>query len=202
MPAAADAVRAAYTRRAVEYTELLGSLDAVHAEDRRLIRDWACRVPGPVLDAGCGPGHWTAFLAEQGVEVSGIDQVEPFVEGARRRFPGVEFRVGRLETIPRRDGALGGVLAWYSLIHLPPADVPAVLREFARVLRPGGGLLLGLFDGTPGEAFDHAVATAYRWDAETIGAVLDTAGFDSCGSSRRAEPETRPHLAVEARRRA
>ncbi|WP_309080327.1 hypothetical protein [Zhihengliuella sp.] len=76
-----------------------------------------------------------------------------------------------------------------------------MLAELARVLRPGGGLLLGLFEGTPGESFEHAVATAYWWDAEAAGAALDEAGLDVLGVERRTEPGARPHLAVEARRR-
>ena len=52
------------------------------------------------------------------------------------------------------------------------------LLEFARVLRPGGTLLLGYFDGAEVEPFDHAVVRAYRWPAGGLSAVLENAGFD------------------------
>ncbi len=45
------------------------------------------------------------------------------------------------------DGYASRILAWYSLIHFGPAQVPSVLRELARTLAPGGRLLLGLFEG-------------------------------------------------------
>ena len=48
-------------------------MDAVHPVDRRIVETWAGTVDGTVLDAGCGPGHWTAHLASRGVDVRGAD---------------------------------------------------------------------------------------------------------------------------------
>lgn len=60
-------VRRAHPRRAVEYTDLLGSMASVHATDRLLVASRADRLRGLVLDAGCGPGHWSVYLAERQV---------------------------------------------------------------------------------------------------------------------------------------
>ncbi|MBD1544477.1 hypothetical protein G9E11_19985 [Arthrobacter sp. IA7] len=54
------------------------------------------------------------------------------------------------------DGHLAGILAWYSLIHFEPAELPLILGEFARCVKPGGSVLLGFFDGPAGEPFPHA----------------------------------------------
>ena len=97
-----ERVRSSYGSRAAEYTEHLGSVEAMAAEDRRVLAEWTTTIHGPALDAGSGPGHWTAFLAEHGVETEGLDVVPEFVESARRRFPQLRFRLGGLEALPPR----------------------------------------------------------------------------------------------------
>ena len=57
-------------------------MEAVHPADRQLVDTWADEIEGPVIDAGCGPGHWTNYLAERGVAVRGIDFVPEFVAHA------------------------------------------------------------------------------------------------------------------------
>src|SRR2546430_6659902 len=66
---------------------------------------------------------------------------------ARRDHPGLRFEVGSMTTLDLSDGCLTGVLAWFSLIHVPDDEVPTVLAEFHRVLRPGGIVLLGFHAG-------------------------------------------------------
>lgn len=119
----------AYGARARECTDLLGSVEAMAPADRRRIESWAATVTGPLLDAGCGPGHWTAHPAALGRESGRIDPVREFVEIARRRHPGIEYDVGSIEDLadgPVRVGKAGarsGILAWYSLIHHEPREV-------------------------------------------------------------------------------
>ena len=197
-----ERVTAAYSARADEYAALLGSMDAVHPDDRALVDAWAAGQSGPRVDAGCGPGHWTAHLARQGHRVSGIDAAPEFVEHARRTHgASVDFRVGSLDALPLADGSVDGVLAWYSLIHHEPSRIGGALAEFRRALAPGGGLLLGFFEGAAVEAFDHAVVTAYRWPVASLAALLDEAGFDVADVHTRTAPEHRPHGAISAVRR-
>lgn len=197
-----ERVTAAYSARADEYAALLGSMDAVHPDDRALVDAWAAGQSGPLIDAGCGPGHWTAHLARQGHRVSGIDGTPEFVEHARRTHgASVDFRVGSLDALPLADGSVDGVLAWYSVIHHEPSRIGGPLAEFRRVLAPGGGLLLGFFEGDAVEAFDHAVVTAYRWPVASLVALLDEAGFDVVDVHTRADPGHRPHGAISAVRR-
>lgn len=196
-----DAVRGAYGERAGEYTDALGSLSAMAEEDRNLIAGWARDIGGPTIDAGCGPGHWTKFLHDHGVSVEGIDIVSEFIDGATARFPEVPFRVATLEALPAGDGALAAILSWYSLVHTPPDDVPALLNEFARCIRPEGTLLLGFFEGGQVEAFDHAVVTAYYWPVPLMQDELAAAGFEIVETHTRVDPGQRPHAAIIARRR-
>lgn len=192
-------VSAAYTRRAREYIDLLGSLATVHASDLELVTRWADRLGGPVIDAGCGPGHWTGHLAARGVDVRGVDRVPEFVDHARRSHPGCRFDIGDLDELTGLPGGAAGILAWYSLIHHEPSTVRWTLTRFARVLRPGGGLLLGFFHGAEVERFAHAVTDAYRWPIEALTHELRMADFEVIETYTRTGPGARPHGAIVAR---
>jgi SAM-dependent methyltransferase len=200
--AGADAVRAAYAERAGEYAAALGSMSTVHPDDLDLVTRWAGGLDGPVLDLGCGPGHWTALLAGRGgLDVSGADPVPAFVQHARRTHPDVRYEVGSAEHLRAADGSLGGVLAWYSLIHHAPDAIGEPLREIARVLRPGGRLLVGFFEASALEPFDHAVVTAWRWPVDELAAQLGSAGLAVLETTTRTDPGSRPHAALIAEHR-
>jgi hypothetical protein len=72
------------------------------------------------------------------------------------------------------------------------------LREFSRVLEPGGALLVGFFEGTAVEQFAHAVTPAYRWSVDAFNAELDSAGFDVVESHVRKTVDERPQATVTA----
>ncbi|HBU41641.1 MAG TPA: hypothetical protein DEB57_01990 [Microbacterium sp.] len=98
---------------------------------------------------------------------------------------------------------MAGVLAWYSLIHHDPDTIHRALDEFARVLEPGGALLIGFFVGTEVEPFDHAVVRAWRWPPEALVERLTAAGFEVIEAHTWSvpQPQPRPHGAILARRR-
>jgi ubiquinone/menaquinone biosynthesis C-methylase UbiE len=102
---------------------------------------------GPVADVGCGPGHVTAHLYKLGVDIFGIDLSPAMIEIARREHPDLRFEVGSMTDLQLADASVVAVLAFWSLIHIPDAEIPAVLGHFRRVLRPGGALLLGFHVG-------------------------------------------------------
>ena len=191
----------AYSDRAQEYASALGRLDAMALQDVRRIESWGGGVDGPILDAGCGPGHWTAHQSALGHEACGVDPVPAFVQIARREHPGTEYRLGSFADLQEEHGAFGGILAWYSLIHLPPEEVPSVLALLHGALRPTGRFLLGFFDGARQESFDHAVATAQFWPAEQMVELLERAGFTIIDLERRQDPGARPHASISAVRR-
>ncbi|MFC9332856.1 class I SAM-dependent methyltransferase [Arthrobacter sp. NPDC057009] len=191
-------VRRAYAAHAAEYTGVLGTVEDMHELDRRRIERWSEQLSGPVIDAGCGPGHWTDFLHKRGVEITGIDLVPEFIENARIRFPDVPYQVSSLRALDLADGSLNGVLAWYSLIHLAPAELPQVLSELARVLGPQGHLLAGFFEGVSGEPLDHAITKAYYWSINQMSLLLDDAGFEVLDVETRQDHSKRPHAAIAA----
>ncbi|WP_295853914.1 class I SAM-dependent methyltransferase [uncultured Microbacterium sp.] len=192
----------AYDTRAEEYIAALGSMDAVHPVDRTIVDAWAAGLTGPVLDAGCGPGHWTAHLAGSGLDVRGVDLAPRFVEHARATHPGIRFDLGTIDELEQADGGLGGILSWFSTIHHAPDAVSTPLREFARTVRPGGGLLLGFFVGRVLEPFDHAVTRAWRWPVDDLSESVDAAGFDIVETHVRATRGARRVGALACERRA
>jgi len=172
-----DAVRRAYGDMAGAYTDRFGTTAQVDPDDlARITRRLAIR-PGVVADAGCGPGHLTAHLQLQGVDAIGIDLVPELLGHARAAHPHGSYVRGSMERLPVPDGSLAGVLAWYSLIHLPPDALDGVLAELRRAVRSGATLVVGFFDGGEHAAFEHKVATAYFWPVDELGRRLEQVGF-------------------------
>ncbi|MFZ2512800.1 MAG: class I SAM-dependent methyltransferase [Gordonia sp. (in: high G+C Gram-positive bacteria)] len=195
-----DIVREAYSARSQEYAELVGSMASTHPSDRALVSAWAATLEGPALDVGCGPGQWTNFLTECGLVASGMDLVPEFVERARMQYPALSFDVGSFAALDAATDSLGGLLSWYSLIHQNPQDIQIPLAEFARAIRPGGGVLVGFFEGGSVEAFGHAVTTGYRWSVAELSQELVTAGFAVIETHTRTWSGYRPHGVIVALR--
>ncbi|MFE1292396.1 class I SAM-dependent methyltransferase [Streptomyces sp. NPDC058751] len=178
-----DETRAAYDG----VVELYASLFADRLETRPFARAMLgafaelVRDTGNVrtADVGCGPGHLTAMLHGLGLDASGFDLSPAMVDHARRAHPVLRFDEARMEALPVEDGALGGVLSHYSMIHTPPGELPALLAEQVRVLAPGGLLLVSFFgtEGSEPVRFDHKVAPAYSWPADRFAGLLTGAGF-------------------------
>lgn len=194
------AVSRAYAARCGEYVDLFGQIDAASEIDRTAILSWARTVKGRVIDVGCGPGQWTDYLAQQGIDVEGVDPTPEFVAAARKRYPSRRFRAGQANQLDVDAGSLGGILSWYSLIHTEPAQIDAAFAEFAQVLRPGGGLALGFFEGPKLETFDHAIITAYYWPIEALSLRLETAGFAVTSTRARTDPGVRRQGLILAER--
>lgn len=102
---------------------------------------------GPVADLGCGPGYVTRHLHDLGVDAFGIDLSPEMVAIARRDYPDLRFEVGTMTDLHLADHSVAGVVAFWSVIHVPSHAMPGVLGQFRRVLRPGGPLLIGFHVG-------------------------------------------------------
>ena len=146
--------RWSYDTDAPGYTEkvrgLLGERPYLRASVAMFAEFVRAAGGGPVADVGCGPGYVTSHLHELGVDAFGIDLSPEMVAIARRDYPGLRFEVGTMTDLDLPDDSVTGVLAFWSVIHIPDHAVPGVFDEFRRVLRPGGPLLVGFHvgDGT------------------------------------------------------
>ena len=136
-----------YNRVAKQYVERIFNELEHKPLDRQLLDRFANSVTGRACDLGCGPGQIAKYLRERGVDVCGIDLSPEMVEQARLLNPGIEFEQGNMLSLDVADEALGGIAAFYSIIHIPRAEVVAALSEMKRVLRPEGLLLLSFHIG-------------------------------------------------------
>jgi SAM-dependent methyltransferase len=139
-----------------------------------------------VLDAGCGTGRMSAYLAARGCLVEGVDLSPGMVAMARRDHPGLPFEVGSLSELPSADAVFAGVLLCYSIIHTPPPGLAAVVAEVARVLRPGGYVLVatqageGVRDVAPSyrSLGFEVVLERHLYTADAVAAHLTTVGLE------------------------
>ncbi|HEY3878178.1 MAG TPA: class I SAM-dependent methyltransferase [Trebonia sp.] len=186
---------AAYDAASARYAEFVkGELQELPL-DRAVLAAFAEHVlaegGGLVAEAGCGTGRIGAHLAAAGLDVFGVDLSPALVGIARATYPGLRVSVASMHALPVRDAALGGIVAWYSVIHAAPGDVPGYFAEFARVLRPGGFALAAFFEavGEPVTGFAHGVTPAYRWPLDALAALAGEAGLVEVGRMSR---EPRP----------
>jgi SAM-dependent methyltransferase len=128
---------------AVERTLACSEREACDAA--RLAR---CRPGARILDAGCGAGRHAAPLAAAGYGVVGLDGSHPLLRAARRAARGARFVHGSYAALPFEDGAFEAVLCLGTALgYLGDAGDRAALREFRRVLAPGGRLVVETLHG-------------------------------------------------------
>jgi SAM-dependent methyltransferase len=186
-PSYLRATRVAYDTVAVDYAKLVSAELAAKPLDRAMLAACADLVQaagvGPVADLGCGPGRVTAHLHCLGLTAFGVDLSPAMIAVARRAHPGLQFDEGSMTALDLPDDVLGGIVAWYSIIHTPPERLPVTFAEFHRVLAPGGHLLLA-FQVGDGErvhllqAYGHAVSFhAYRLSPDHVTELLSQAGL-------------------------
>jgi ubiquinone/menaquinone biosynthesis C-methylase UbiE len=182
-----DDTRASYDTVAVSYAAMLRDALAGEPFQRGILALFAELVRaqgnGPVADIGCGPGRLTGHLQSIGINAFGIDLSPAMIDVARQDHPGLRFEVGSMTKLDLADDSVSGLLAWFSLIHVPDEEVPTVFAEFLRVLKPGGVLLLGFHAGegyelkTAGYGGHPMKVYVHRRSTARVAAWLETAGF-------------------------
>lgn len=134
---------------------------------------------GSALDVGCGEGRFCRRLKAEGLRAVGIDPTQALIDHARALDPDGDYHVGRAEALAFEDATFDLVVSYLSLIDIP--DVAAAIREMARVLKPGGTLLIAnltnfntaaavselgwtdLRDGRRAFAMDHYLEERSAW---------------------------------------
>lgn len=203
-----DAVRASYDAVARRYAEEISRELAAKPVDRALYALFADLVGSgaPVGDVGCGPGHVTAYLAGLGLRPHGVDVSPAMVEVARERYPALEFSVGSFAALPQVEWA--GAVAPYSVIHLDDAERPDAWRNLARVIRPGGWLLVAFHVEAVDQPTGSTQHTTTWWgyevdlhfhflDPAVVTRELAEAGFDLVA---RTDREPWPEVEYQSRR--
>lgn len=138
-----------YDSAARAYAEHLANELAHKPLDRHLLNRFAeeTRGRGLVADLGCGPGHVSRYLHEQGVTTLGLDLSPGMVEVAASLHPGLDFRVDDMTRLSLADASLAGIVSFYSIVHFEAAELGAVFQQMRRVLAPGGLALVAFHVG-------------------------------------------------------
>lgn len=153
--------------------------------DRALLDRFAKQVQelGTVCDVGCGPGHIARYLYSRGVDVCGIDLSPGMVEQARRLNPEITFAQGDMRSLNIANASWGGIVAFYSILHIPREEVIGALCELKRVLRPEGILFLAFHVGQDilhrDELWGEAVSLDFIFfNPDEMSGYLKSAGFE------------------------
>jgi SAM-dependent methyltransferase len=174
--------QASYDRVAAEYgRQFSHELDHKPLE-REMLDRFAASVTGRICDLGCGPGQTAAYLHMRGTNVFGLDLSPGMIEQARRLHPDITFEQGDMRALKLDTDSLGGIVAFYCIIHIPRGEVTDVLQELKRVLKPGGRLLVGFHRGQGvlhrDELWGKAVSLDFTlFEAEEMNGYLQEAGF-------------------------
>ncbi|MEI7033523.1 class I SAM-dependent methyltransferase [Streptomyces pratensis] len=189
-PAFLRTTRDSYDAIAVGYADLTRDELAAKPLERALLTAFAETAAAggsglPVAEVGCGTGRVTAYLHRLGLglDVFGIDLSPGMLAVARREHPELRFDEGSMLGLGLPDASLGGLLAWYSTIHVPDDELPGVFAEFRRVLAPGGHVQLGFQVGEEPlrltEALGHEVSLVFhRRQPERMAGLLRDAGLE------------------------
>lgn len=126
-----------------------------------------------VLNVGCGVGRTTRALHDRGFDVVGLDASAPLVERARERFPDIEFRVGDATELDAPGESYDQVLFSYNGICCirPESRRHEALREFHRVLHPGGVLAFSsrnTWYRYPAAVVDRGFLSRFYLNAENV----------------------------------
>jgi len=177
-------IQKSYDTVAREYAdEIYGEL-ASKPFDRTILDRFASQVlgRGKVCDLGCGPAQIARYLRDRGVSVFGVDLSAGMLAQAQRLNPDLHFVQSSMVALGLASESVGGMAAFYSIIHIPRNQVVSVLAEIYRVLRPGGLFLvtfhLGSEDSHHEELLGHRVSLDLAlFTTNEMCGYLKTAGF-------------------------
>ncbi|MGH3506786.1 MAG: class I SAM-dependent methyltransferase [Nocardioidaceae bacterium] len=202
-------VRRAYDTVANDYATYLPDTRAEASLDLAMIDAFIEAVGTSadvrVLDAGCGTGRMSRYVADRGCRVEGVDLSSNMVAMARRDQGDLVFAVGSLTDLPYPDDQFAGVMLWYSIIHTPPSGQQQIFDEVARVLRPGGHVLVGFQSGEGTRdlsqayrQFGHEILLErHLYTPDQVAATMLAAGLSEvCRLVRRAQGTERDDQAI------
>jgi ubiquinone/menaquinone biosynthesis C-methylase UbiE len=180
-PFDASVVRAAYDAVAADYADAFGDDLLRLPLDREVLDDFARRMTrrgGPVLEVGCGPAQVSQYLANKSLRVVATDLSPEMLRVARQRTGITCLACADMRSLPFGVGSFAGIVAFYSIHHLPRTALRSVLAEINRILEPGGTLVVATHLGESeaytsaflGHEFATVGGTLYR-DTELLQAL-------------------------------
>jgi SAM-dependent methyltransferase len=122
-----------------------GDFGRRHVLDPVMLLRALARAPKTALDVGCGEGRFCRMLKHHGIKVTGVDPTHELIEAARARDTDSVYLDGPAERLPFSNHTFDLVVSYLSLIDIP--GIEEAIPEMARVLVPGGALLIANLNG-------------------------------------------------------
>lgn len=141
------------------------------------LKEFAAELPvgGFVLDLGCGPANWSAWMRENGLKVDAVDASPEMVRFANETHD-INARVGVFDDLDA-EAVYDGVWANFSLLHATRADFPRHLKQISTALKPGGHFHIGMKLGTDADR-DHLGRFYTYYSENELKTLLEEAGFE------------------------
>lgn len=167
-----DTIAQFYAKRTVDY--------APEREREKFIQ--RIKSQGKILDAGCGPGRDSAFFAEKGFQVVGIDLSGKLLEIAKQKASTATFLKQDFRNLDFSPSTFDGIWACASLLHLKKIDIPNVLKKFYELLQPEGILFIMVKEGRGEADVQESISSNLSrhftyFDREEISKLLKQTGF-------------------------
>jgi len=197
-------IKRMYDTVAKEYSETFSGEHEKKPKDQEILRRFSREIGNkkPVWDFGCGPGQTTKYLKDLGIEISGLDLSEKILEQARTIHPEINFKKGNILELEFDDDSIGGIVAFYAIIHFSEEQVEITFREAFRVLQPGGLFLFTFHIGADTIHIDEFLGKEIDIDfvfftPDFISGCLKKSGFENIEIIER---EPYPEVEYESRR--
>ena len=153
--------------------------------DSLLLKEFAStnKNKGLCADFGCGPGHTTKFLYDEGlVNIIGIDISTEMIKNAQKLFPKINFESGNVLSLSYKENSFESALAFYSIVHFNYDQVKIAIKEINRVLKKNGRFLFSFHVGNDIVHFDKAGNVdvdidLYFFQTDQIIELLNDVGF-------------------------
>lgn len=108
-----------------------------------------------LLDIGCGPGQFAQYIKSKGYNIEGIDLSDEILRIAKEKIPDLEFKKMDMRKMSYKNNTFDGLLVAYSLIHIQSYELPNTLKEFNRILKPGGYTMIIVQTGESDRVVDE-----------------------------------------------
>ncbi|NHJ84541.1 MAG: class I SAM-dependent methyltransferase, partial [Asgard group archaeon] len=174
-----DVVREGYNKVASKYLAMRNE----QLEEMSFLPEFSSLIPtdGRVLDAGCGGGlPFTKYLSDS-FEVIGVDISETQIELAKKNVPKGQFYLKDMTQLDFPNDYFDGILAYYSIIHIPREEHEDLFKNLFRMLKPNGVALFSLHSSDDPESYEEDFfGEEMYWsgfDAETNLTILRKIGF-------------------------
>ena len=164
-----DNIEVGYSKIADKYTKTFFDELNYKPLDRYLLEKFCngIRGKGKVCDLGCGPGHVSRFIKDQGIDVCGIDLSDGMLKKAKEKNPDIEFTKGNMINLETKEKSFAGIILYYSIVHFTIKEVEEVFVNLGNILENNGLLFLAFHVGDEvlhiDSLFDEEVKLDYNF---------------------------------------